>query len=592
MEEPVTANRLHEAVAASDDQTAVWLLRAGVPADVTAADGRTPLMVALENRDPAMALTLLEQGADPHAVDESGGSVLYHAVRHGEVAVVKELLDRGVRGDGETPEGGSLLGFAVAEGRTASARMLLESGARHDARCDEGRPVAFHALERNADWLLDDILRSGADVNARDVQGETLVLAAVRRGARQHLPILWKHGADANATNAEGVAPIHLAIAAGGAGMVTNLHERGAVLGLRHPEEGAPVLMAVERRDHEVLRELLSLGANPLVVAKDGRSALELALDRRDFSAGQLLAEHGATPKGMLYDAVRAQDRELVEFLLARGADPSPEGAESPLVAAVQADDPAMALALLKAGAKVPKGKVFAGQSLFHLALVRGHREVVQELLKNGAEVNEAFAEPVQEDFLNAVTSQGKIKWFLKRDRRVTPLMAAADSGDLAMVRMLLEYGASKNTSTRRHRFWPINFASQRGDVPMMQLMLGRDPEQEERWVKVDLSEQKAWVYNMKNEVLFETRVSTGKTGYETRTGSFVISNKYRHWTSTIYRGASMPYFQRLSCGDFGFHRGYVPSYPASHGCLRVPSGNAYKLYKATEVGDRVEIVE
>ena len=56
----------------------------------------------------------------------------------------------------------------------------------------------------------------------------------------------------------------------------------------------------------------------------------------------------------------------------------------------------------------------------------------------------------------------------------------------------------------------------------------------------------------------------------ETRHISCQISDKHRHHNSTIY-GSSMPYFMRLSCAAFGLHQGYVPSYPASHGCIRVP---------------------
>jgi lipoprotein-anchoring transpeptidase ErfK/SrfK len=52
-----------------------------------------------------------------------------------------------------------------------------------------------------------------------------------------------------------------------------------------------------------------------------------------------------------------------------------------------------------------------------------------------------------------------------------------------------------------------------------------------------------------------------------------------------------MPYFQRLSCSDFGLHQGVVPGYPASHGCIRVPAGNAAKLFTMTEAGDRVRIL-
>lgn len=51
-----------------------------------------------------------------------------------------------------------------------------------------------------------------------------------------------------------------------------------------------------------------------------------------------------------------------------------------------------------------------------------------------------------------------------------------------------------------------------------------------------------------------------------------------------------MPFFQRLSCSDFGFHYGNVPGYPASHGCIRMPWSSAQTLFSMTKVGDKVTI--
>ena len=124
----------------------------------------------------------------------------------------------------------------------------------------------------------------------------------------------------------------------------------------------------------------------------------------------------------------------------------------------------------------------------------------------------------------------------------------------------------------------------------MMRLLLGKDPVAEERIVEIRLSEQQLRVYGPAGEELFSTRVSTGKKGYRTPPGEYAITNRHRHWTSTIYH-SSMPYFQRLSCRDFGFHQGYVPSYPASHGCIRVPAAKARELFALTQLGDRVRIL-
>ena len=124
----------------------------------------------------------------------------------------------------------------------------------------------------------------------------------------------------------------------------------------------------------------------------------------------------------------------------------------------------------------------------------------------------------------------------------------------------------------------------------MMRLFLGRDPFNEERYIEVRLSEQRARMYDAQGNEIFSTQVSTGRSGYTTPTGEYVITNKHREWTSTLYH-ASMPYFQRLSCGNFGLHQGYVPGVPASHGCIRVPAGKAAQLFSLTQTGDRVRIL-
>jgi lipoprotein-anchoring transpeptidase ErfK/SrfK len=198
--------------------------------------------------------------------------------------------------------------------------------------------------------------------------------------------------------------------------------------------------------------------------------------------------------------------------------------------------------------------------------------------------------EPAANDsFLAAIAGNG-MKWYLRKDRNLTPIMLAADTGNIGLARALLDAGASTTAWTAVNKTWPLNFASRKGDVSMMRLLLKKDPQVENQKIIVSLSAQRATVFNAVGEIIYTTRISSGKKGFATPKGTFVITNKYREWKSTIYDGASMPYFQRFSCSDFGFHQGVVPGYPASHGCLRVPAGNAQKLFSLTELGDRVII--
>ena len=261
---------------------------------------------------------------------------------------------------------------------------------------------------------------------------------------------------------------------------------------------------------------------------------------------------------------------------------------DTPLAAAIRTKQDKIAAFLLRNGADMGL-RLAQGQTPLHLAIARACPLTVKQLLDAGADPNTPFNLPVSDEFLKCVRP-GVLRWVLKYDRGVTPLMLAADSGAVGSARALIQAGAKTGVRTRATDIWPINFASRRSDVRMMRLFLGRDPLREERRIEIRLSEQRARVYDATGNEIFNTKVSTGKKGHDTPTGEYVITNKYRDWNSTLYH-ASMPYFQRLSCGDFGLHQGNVPDYPASHGCIRVPAGNAQKLFLMTQSGDRVNII-
>ena len=57
----------------------------------------------------------------------------------------------------------------------------------------------------------------------------------------------------------------------------------------------------------------------------------------------------------------------------------------------------------------------------------------------------------------------------------------------------------------------------------------------------------------------------------------------------TIFIGAPMPYFLRI-VGGIGMHAGYLPGYPASHGCIRMPESKAKRFYEAARLGTPVTV--
>ena len=93
----------------------------------------------------------------------------------------------------------------------------------------------------------------------------------------------------------------------------------------------------------------------------------------------------------------------------------------------------------------------------------------------------------------------------------------------------------------------------------------------------LSLSEQHISIYNGAGLVA-RSKVSTGMPGHRTPTGIFSIIGRERWHHSNIYSGAPMPYMQRITWSGVALHLGVVPGYPASHGCIRLPSGFAERL--------------
>ena len=105
----------------------------------------------------------------------------------------------------------------------------------------------------------------------------------------------------------------------------------------------------------------------------------------------------------------------------------------------------------------------------------------------------------------------------------------------------------------------------------------------------VSLRHQKLDIYS-DTTLVTSSRVSSGMRGFETKAGVFSILEKRRHHHSNLYSGAPMPWMQRLTRTGTALHGGVVPSYPASHGCIRLPFSFAPKLFKMTEVGANVVV--
>lgn len=109
--------------------------------------------------------------------------------------------------------------------------------------------------------------------------------------------------------------------------------------------------------------------------------------------------------------------------------------------------------------------------------------------------------------------------------------------------------------------------------------------------ILISIPDQRAYVFRGEALVAAST-VSTGKDGNETPLGSFTILQKKEKHRSNLYDDAPMPFMQRLTWDGVAIHAGRNPGFPASHGCIRVPTEFARKLFAATELGATVEVTD
>jgi len=136
--------------------------------------------------------------------------------------------------------------------------------------------------------------------------------------------------------------------------------------------------------------------------------------------------------------------------------------------------------------------------------------------------------------------------------------------------------------------------------------------------VIIYLKEQRAYFYKA-DQLVGVSQVSAGREGHNTPIGNYKIvqkdldhaSNLYGDYVDAsgnvvqkdvevgkdpkppgaIFKGAPMPFFMRIT-GGVGMHKGYLPGYPASHGCIRMPGKMAESFFNNVEVGTPVQIMD
>jgi ankyrin repeat protein len=287
------------------------------PARAQAADGTTPLHMAVRNDEVEAARRLLQSGASVAAANRYGVTPAMLAAANGSAAMLQLLLDAGADANSASKEGETLLMSAARAGSEAAVRQLLAR------KADPNRKESW--LEQTAlMWAAADnhaavaaaLIDAGADVNAR---------AKVLTGAPPR-PRGSETAFQASHSNFPrgGFTPLLFAAQYGSADVVRVLADRGADLNLPDPDGLTPMMMAIVNGHYDTAAVLLEKGADANRVDKSGRGALYFAVDMNSLE--WLFSRPSPRPSGDLTPV------DMVKRLLDRGANPNAQIAARPFI--------------------------------------------------------------------------------------------------------------------------------------------------------------------------------------------------------------------------------------------------------------------
>ncbi|HWN93567.1 MAG TPA: ankyrin repeat domain-containing protein [Methylomirabilota bacterium] len=345
---------LHEATRAGHIEIVKLLVASGANVNATDFSGLTPLRLALGMRRLEIADFLKQNGGlekvapTPRVTAPAAAAAVQPAT--GLFATNRAVAPRSN-------------GAALAATNAATAATTQLPAPRQPTE-REMLPVIFpiHEAARIGDVEQIKFLFQNAPdiVNATDQKGLTPLHVAAAHQQFAVAQTLLGLRAKVNPKAVNGQTPLHVAVRNGDAAITGLLITNRALIDARDTSENTPLLLALQAADAEALDAGGGLAAKTTFVASNNLAAMRL----QQFRLTSLLVNaradvnvrnrFGATP---LTESVRLGNEGVVSLLLAKGANPN-------------------------------VAETSTARTPLHVAAMRGHRAIVESLLRGRAAVN------------------------------------------------------------------------------------------------------------------------------------------------------------------------------------------------------------
>jgi ankyrin repeat protein len=375
----------------------------------------------------------------------AGPAVIADAAMNGDVAKVRTLMRQKADVNAPQADGATALHWAVYRDDLAMVDLLIRGGAVATTRNRDGAtPLALACINGNAP-IIEKLLRAGADANERGPNGETALMMAARTGNVAAMQSLLDRGADVNAAETlRGTTALMWAAAQSHPAAVKLLVDHGANVAARsNPAPLGRTAYLAPTVSQRAAQVAVQVGRTNAATA-EGQEAVQ---PRQAAQGGGLTA---------LVYAARENDLESASLLIDAGArvNQTTEYGWTPLLTATQNRNYALGMYLLKHGAD-PNIANKGGWSPLYLATdnrnIEGgdypvpagdldHLQFIKALLDAGADVNARATDSTETRTIFTM------QWLYEDG--ATPLLRAAQSGDVELMKLLLAKGADPKIAT------------------------------------------------------------------------------------------------------------------------------------------------
>ncbi|GJN86175.1 ankyrin repeat domain-containing protein 44 [Purpureocillium lilacinum] len=422
---PWTRDKLVEAFRERDRPTALLLLTLAQSDGFGDVEMEAALPLAARNKWPEVIGTILECTPIIDGRDESGRTAVSYCAELGWIDYLEKLIEMKAFIDQADNDLRSPLHWAAGSGQQDVVQYLLQSGHVDLMRQDVlGQTPLSHAAKAGHVPAMALLLRRGANSESRDKDGRTALSLAAGAGHHQAVVELANKKANILSEDDAGRQPIHWACKGGNVDTIAFLIEQGADVAARDKSRSTPLSWAASAGNLGAVELLLGQGAAIDTKDGEGRTPISLAAGNGHLDVVKCLHSKGADieirdPRGglpLLWAASNGH-APVVELLIEYGADVNTSGWR---------------------GLSIP---------LAHAAIA-GHEDVVEALLKAGAEVDKTV------------------------DENNTPLCLAAQAGNLAIVRVLVETGGASIKHQNEQGRSPLCMAVYAGREPVVEYLL------------------------------------------------------------------------------------------------------------------------